>query len=253
MRITHVTAVALGISLLTACHADNRKSRKPPTQVVYRFDDHRYLELVGFNCEGALWFTDTRRNIHSEVTSQFYHIFTKLYRHPSERYMAVTMYEGTGFFVSKDYGKTWYLARYTPGGGAKRYGDRKPSSDDILSFIVVNDQGFIQTKSGDLYMSSKPFDDPRLQPGGEGIPYSYRNSRGELKHDRLMPGFSGMDWGREYTSWNSVLGPDHWSTSTYKPNWQGIPNKVPEVKNYTGWDHMRCDPDLGLPASGRGK
>ncbi|EPT4648003.1 T6SS immunity protein Tli3 family protein, partial [Salmonella bongori] len=27
----------------------------------------------------------------------------------------------------------------------------------------------------------------------------------------------------------------------------------PEVKNYTGWDHMRCDPDLGLPASERGK
>jgi hypothetical protein len=62
-----------------------------------------------------------------------------------------------------------------------------------------------------------------------------------------------MDWGWEYTSWNSVLGPNHWSTSAYKPNWQGIPNKVPEVKNYTGWDHMRCDPDLGLPASERGK
>lgn len=30
MKTTHVTAVALSISLLAACHADNRKSRPPP-------------------------------------------------------------------------------------------------------------------------------------------------------------------------------------------------------------------------------
>ncbi|MBA2168085.1 hypothetical protein CB010_006040, partial [Salmonella bongori] len=125
--------------------------------------------------------------------------------------------------------------------------------ETIDSFTVVNDQGFLLTKQGDLYISSKPFDDPRLQPGGEGIPYSYRNSRGEQKHARLMPGFSGMDWGWEYTSWNSLNDADPWTIFAYKPNWQGIPNKVPEVKNYTGWDHMRCDPDLGLPASERGK
>uniref|UniRef100_UPI00388F6891 hypothetical protein n=1 Tax=Citrobacter farmeri TaxID=67824 RepID=UPI00388F6891 len=45
----------------------------------------------------------------------------------------------------------------------------------------------------------------------------------------------------------SVSGPDAWSTFSEETNWQNIPNKVPEVKNYTGWDHMHCDPDLGLP------
>ncbi|EPP1031960.1 T6SS immunity protein Tli3 family protein, partial [Cronobacter turicensis] len=25
----------------------------------------------------------------------------------------------------------------------------------------------------------------------------------------------------------------------------GLPDNVPEVKNYTGWDHMRCDMDAG--------
>ncbi|KEY56978.1 hypothetical protein [Serratia sp. DD3] len=248
-----VTAVFITtLSALTACSAVT-VNQPPPTQVVYRFDDHRYLELVGFNCEGALWYTDTQRNIHSEVTSQFYRIFTKPYRHPSERYLAVTMYEGAGFFVSKDYGQTWYLARYTPGGGAKRYGDRKPSPDDILSFTVVNDQGFIQTKSGDLYMSSKPFDDPRLQPGGTGIPYTYRDYDGSTQHARLKPGSSGLDWGRAYISWNAVNDPDPWTIFAYKPNWQNIPNKVPEVKNYRGWDRMQCNPVLGLPASQQGK
>lgn len=32
------------------------------------------------------------------------------------------------------------------------------------------------------------------------------------------------------------------------PHFQNIPNEVPEVKNYTGWDRMRCDADLGLAA-----
>jgi hypothetical protein len=33
------------------------------------------------------------------------------------------------------------------------------------------------------------------------------------------------------------------SIEQFKINWQGQPDKVPEVKNYTGWDHMRCDMD----------
>lgn len=252
MKKILIHVLVVGTGALTACSAGTAR-QTPPTQVVYRFDDHRYLELVGFNCEGALWYTDTQRNIHTEVTSQFYRLFTKKYVHPSEKYIAITYYDVSGVMVSKDYGKTWHDAHFMPGGGVKQYGASGPESDDILSFTVVNDQGFIQTKSGDIYMSSKPFDDPRLQKGGEGIPYSYHNSRGELEQDRLMPGSSGLDWGREYISWNAVAGPDHWSIFAHKPNWQGIPNKVPEVKNYTGWDHMRCDPDLGLTASEQGK
>lgn len=52
-------------------------AKEPPTQVVYRFDDHRYLELKGWDCEGELWFSDTKKGIHSQIASQFYRIFTK--------------------------------------------------------------------------------------------------------------------------------------------------------------------------------
>ncbi|WP_368762893.1 T6SS immunity protein Tli3 family protein [Klebsiella michiganensis] len=252
----HFTVLAFSTVLLTACHAGNRQSHKPPTQVVYRFDDHRYLELVGFNCEGALWYNDTQRQIRAEVVARdtpVFRISFFKYVHPSEKYIAVPWDDLSGFLISRDYGQTWGQARFSPVGGAKRYGNWRPDKDDVESFTVVNDQSFLLTRQGDLYISSKPFDDPRLQPGGEGILYSWRNSRGELEHDRLMPGSSGMDWGWEYTSWNAVAGPDHWSIFAHKPNWQGIPNKVPEVKNYTGWDHMRCDPDLGLTASEQGK
>ncbi|MBA3222671.1 T6SS immunity protein Tli3 family protein [Salmonella bongori] len=254
MNITHVIAITLGISLLTACHADNRKSRKPPVQVVYRFDDHRYLELEGFYCQGGLVYVDTQRDIRSRIydVSDGYRIFTKKFIHPSERYIAIMSYEAGAFTVSKDYGQTWGVASYSPGGGAKRYGSWPPLRETIDSFTVVNDQGFLLTKQGDLYISSKPFDDPRLQPGGEGIDYVYD---GEKHH--LRPRNNGTNdnsyWGKNYTSWASLQGERPWQTFAYETNWQGIPNKVPEVKNYTGWDHMRCDPDLGLPASERGK
>jgi hypothetical protein len=35
------------------------------------------------------------------------------------------------------------------------------------------------------------------------------------------------------------------STQQFKTNWQDLPDKVPEVKDYAGWDRMRCDMDAG--------
>ena len=256
MKTLTILWLIISAGLLTSCQAP---PKKPPTQVVYRFDDHRYLELTGFGCEGALWYTDTKMGIHTEITSQFYRIFTKEYIHPSERYMAITEFEGSGFLISKDYGRTWDRARFAPGGGADPYGKRIPRSkkqnglvivagedtnpirEDIISFTVVNDQGFMLTKWGDIYMSSKPFDDPRLEPGGSGIDYI---SSGEKHH--LFPRDVGSRWGKDYLSWISIQGEKPWKVFAFYENFQGIPNKIPEVKNYRGWDRMRCDPSLGL-------
>ncbi|MEB4673281.1 hypothetical protein MXL54_00655 [Enterobacteriaceae bacterium G50] len=254
-------------TLCIACDPETTKTISPPTQVVYRFDDHRYLELEGFRCEGALWYVDTKRAIRSEVVARdtpIFRISFFKYVHPSEKYISIPWGDFSGFIVSKDYGRTWGDGRFSPGGGADPYGkriparlmdgrimivageDTRPLKEDVVSMTVANDQAFILTRWGDLYISSKPFDDPRLNPGGEGIPYSYKDYKGVLQHGRLMPGSSGMEWGWEYTSWNSVDGPDHWITDAHKPNWQNIPNKVPEVKSYTGWDHMYCDMDVGM-------
>ncbi|WMY74049.1 hypothetical protein RHD99_21900 [Buttiauxella selenatireducens] len=238
-----------GISLISGCHS---APKTPPTQVVYRFDDHRYLELTGFNCQGGLRYIDTTLNIRYQIydVSDGYRIFTKKFIHPSERYIAITSFEGDGFSISKDYGRTWDGASFSPGGGAVRYADDQPHRDEIESFTVVNDQGFMLTKSGDIYMSSKPFDDPRLEPGGSGIDYVYTfNSRTSSHHLIPMDASVGSRWGKNYVSWNSIQMPTPWQTFAYQTNFQNIPNKVPEVKNYTGWDKMRCDPDLGLPPS----
>lgn len=250
MKVIKAVLLVLGSGILSAC---DDPYKAPSTQVVYRFDDHRYLELKGYNCQGALSYVDTKRKIRAQIYERGYRIFTKTYIHPSERYIAVMSWGVGGFAISKNYGKNWTMAYYSPGGGAKQYGDWYPSRDDIESFTVVNNQGFVKTVDGDLYISSKPFDDPRLLPGGVGIPYTYRDYHGSLQQARLIPGSSGLDWGEEYTSWNSVNAPDPWTIFAYKPNWQNIPNRVPEVKNYKGWDRMQCNPDLGLSASEQGK
>ncbi|MDR3711552.1 MAG: hypothetical protein P4L51_01960, partial [Puia sp.] len=177
----------------------------------------------------------------------------------SEKYISIPWDDLSGFLISKDYGRTWEGASFAPGGGADRFGkriprrkkqnglvivageDTNPIREDIISFTVVNDQGFMLTKWGDIYMSSKPFDDPRLEPGGSGIDYI---SSGEKHH--LFPRYAGSRWGKDYLSWVSIQGDKPWKVFAFYENFQGIPNKIPEVKNYRGWDRMRCDPSLGL-------
>ncbi|EKM0373959.1 hypothetical protein PTT42_003657 [Cronobacter turicensis] len=211
------------------------QAKEPPTQVVYRFDDHRYLELKGWDCEGELWYTDTKRGIHSQPASQFYRIFTRRFIHPSERYIAITNWGADGFIVSKDYGQTWTDALYSPSGNEPN-GDNHGPYEDVKSFTVVNDQGFLQTKHR-LYMSSKPFDDPRVLPGGSGIHYELPDGvKGDIKD-----GSAGWTWGLVYMTKQGLKG----TVQELQSSWQDQPDTVPEVKGYTGWDHMRCDMDAG--------
>ncbi|HAS1312633.1 TPA: hypothetical protein ACPZ0W_001467 [Enterobacter bugandensis] len=227
-------SVLTALLLVAGC-----KASEPPTQVVYRFDDHRYLELKGWDCEGELWYTDTLRGIHTEPVSQFYRIFTQKYVHPSEKYIAITGWGVGGFRVSKDYGQTWQIAQFSPGENDLN-GMNAPQQEDALSFTVVNDQGFLQTKHR-LYMSSKPFDDPRIQPGGPGIEYTVDDGMGGKVNGKLEPSNAGPAWGLDYITKQGLKE----DTAQFKTNYQGLPDKVPEVKDYTGWDHMRCDMDAG--------
>ncbi|MEL4868964.1 hypothetical protein AAEU41_08940 [Pantoea agglomerans] len=222
------------VLLATGCQAT-----EPPTQVVYRFDDHRYLELKGWDCEGELWYTDTKRGIHSQPYFQFYRIFTHKFIHPSERYISIPNWEVDGFLVSKDYGETWRSVGFSPSPNEPN-GDNRAPAADAVSFTVVNDQGFLQTKHR-LYMSSKPFDDPHLAAGGPGIEYTADDGTGQKVSGKVEPRSPGWPWGMVYMTKQGLEG----STEQLKTNWENQPDKIPEVKGYTGWDHMRCNMDAG--------
>ncbi|EOI2493181.1 MULTISPECIES: T6SS immunity protein Tli3 family protein [Enterobacter] len=235
MILKYTTGIALaGVLIGSGCQAS-----EPPTQVVYRFDDHRYLELKGWDCEGELWYTDTQKGIHTEPVSQFYRIFTHKFIHPSERYISIPNWEVDGFLVSKDYGETWRSVGFSPSPNEPN-GDNRAPAEDAVSFTVINDQGFLQTKHR-LYMSSKPFDDPRIQPGGPGIEYTVDDGMGGKVNGKLEPSNAGPAWGLDYITKQGLKE----DTAQFKTNYQGLPNKVPEVKDYTGWDHMQCNMDAG--------
>ncbi|MFI3359087.1 hypothetical protein V5H09_18390, partial [Klebsiella aerogenes] len=131
-------------------------------------------------------------------------------------------------------GQTWSPVGYSPGYNEPD-GMNSPPRDDVLSFTVVNDQGFLQTKHR-LYMSSKPFDDPRLAAGGPGIQYVI-----EGETHTITPQFPGWSWGMVYMTKQGLEN----DTAKFHTNYQGLPDNVPEVKGYTGWDRMRCDMDAG--------
>ncbi len=238
------------LAMLTAlsaggCSVKPLKKRQTPVQVVYRFDDHRWLELHGVACEGALWFVDEKRDIRSEVSSQFYRIFTKPYINASERYIAIPSWDSAHFTVSRDYGRTWRPSSIK-GREDDEAGSDYPESKNIQSLTVVNDQGFLLTKQGHLYMSSLPFDDPRIMPGGEGIDYSFTH-RGKIIHyriDAIKPG-KGENvsrWGLFYVDPRILPR----LVYQYYANFQNLPTRVPEVQGYTGWTRMRCDMKAGM-------
>jgi len=108
--------------------------------------------------------------------------------------------------VSQDGGRTfdWDAEMRLPGDSAR------PTPEQIKRFVVVNDQGFLETKEGRLIESSKPF---------------------------------GKGWGSDY-----VYADGDATQLTYydRPQFQNLPKTIPEVKNYTGWTHMQCDPNLGM-------
>src|ERR1700760_4012949 len=81
--------------------------REIPTQVIYRFDDHRWLELKGWECEGALWYFDSKLGIKTEVVPHSYRIVFYRYVHPSTRYIAIPVEDFSGIWISQDGGRTF--------------------------------------------------------------------------------------------------------------------------------------------------
>ncbi|MEQ5166736.1 hypothetical protein ABN262_21585 [Citrobacter youngae] len=256
MKLGNTVGIIIGaVSLcaITAC------TKKTPSQVIYRFDDNRYLELIGYDCEGYVVYHDIKRNIHKSIYGNpIYRVFSGEFIHPSEQYVLVPEWEPGAYKISKDYGQTWQVAKYmAPFPALERNSDGvmrdRPEGKEVKRVVVVNNQAFITTSKNHLYMSSYPFDDPRLKPGGPGIDYQYfddtyylyrpdkHKSSGEYVDGHTSPDFPGAAWGTVVFMKASLA---H-LTEGYKANYQNLPDKEPEVVGYKGWTRMHCDMNAG--------
>ncbi|MBN3751613.1 hypothetical protein G3N95_01575 [Paraburkholderia sp. Tr-20389] len=204
-------ALIAAIPLFPALAA--QRIQAPPTQVVYRFDDHRWLEVTGWMCEGALTYVDAKQGIRTEAAAQFYRIVFFPYIHPSERYIAIPVEDLSEFLISRDGGRTFGPADGQIAIGFRnRYGESRPLVEDVKQFVVADDRGFLETKNGRVLQSSLPI---------------------------------GEYWGLTYIDY--PLAPSD-ETMTYydEPGFQDMKPKAPEVKDYKGWTHMQCDPNAGI-------
>lgn len=194
--------LALGglVPILPSNHA--QPPLKPSTQVIYRFDDYRHLEIVGYACEGAIYYVDTKRGIRNSYMDQFARLFLPRIVHADNDgdFIFIPYSDVSGFAVSKDHGKTFEEGWWV---GTRYFG-----TENISAITVVNQQAFIETKDGRLFMTSKPF---------------------------------GQGWGQNVIDPVNEL-PTH--VFDRLPEFQNLPKKVPEVKDYAGWTEMHCDPDL---------
>ncbi|MEB0789662.1 hypothetical protein LT989_23240 [Citrobacter portucalensis] len=256
MKLGNTVGIIIGaVSLcaITAC------TKKIPSQVIYQFDDNRYLELIGYDCEGYVVYHDVKRKINKSIYGNpIYRVFTGVYIHPSEQYILVPEWEPGAYKISKDYGQTWQVATYmSPFQGQEKNSDGnmvdRPEGKEIKRVVVVNNQAFITTAQEHLYLSSYPFDDPRLAPGGPGIDYQFfddtyylyrpgkHKSSGEYVNGHMRPESPGDAWGTVVFMKASLA---H-LTEGYKANYQNLPDKEPEVVGYKGWTRMHCDMDAG--------
>ena len=256
MKLGNTVGIIIGAVLLCAITACTKKT---PSQVIYRFDDNRYLELIGYDCEGYVVYHDIKRKIHKSIYGNpIYRVFSGEFIHPSEQYILVPEWEPGAYKISKDYGQTWQVAKYmAPFPALERNSDGvmrdRPEGKEIKRVVVVNNQAFISTAQDHLYMSSYPFDDPRLAPGGPGIDYQYfddtyylyrpgkHKSGGEYVNAHIRPESPGYAWGMVIFM---KQGLDNLVESE-KANYQNLPDKEPEVVGYKGWTRMYCDMDAG--------
>ena len=244
---------AFSLCAIAAC------TKKTPSQVIYRFDDNRYLELIGYDCEGYVVYHDIKRKIHKSIYGNpIYRVFSGEFIHPSEQYVLVPEWEPGAYKISKDYGQTWQVADYMASSQSQeRNSDGVmrdyPEGKEIKRVVVVNNQAFITTSKNHLYMSSYPFDDPRLKPGGPGIDYKFfddtyylyrpgkHKSSGEYVNAHIRPESPGYAWGMVIFM---KKGLDNLVESE-KANYQNLPDKEPEVVGYKGWTRMYCDINAG--------
>ena len=133
-----VLAIAGTLPLLPA--STKPPPRKPATQVVYRFDEHHHLEYV-----------DTKRGIRNSYMDQFARLLLPRIVHADNDgdFIFIPYSDVSGFAVSKDHGKTFEEGWWV---GTRYFG-----AENISAVTVVNQQAFIETKDGRLFMTSKPF------------------------------------------------------------------------------------------------
>ena len=227
-------------------------------QVVYRYDEHRYLELQGENCEGLMWYHDDANNIHTRINIPF---FTKTqlptfhYYNPGKNYIAIPANDMSFVLFSLDQGQTFRIGEVTsyaavPAEKVERFIgiDDRPLDVQFTDIRRENSRAYTRTKTisgntgyfilnnGDVLFGATVFYDQE--------PPSF-NVQPANQHKQVFHSLKGIDLSLIQQKDPNFLGMQpfgkYWEIY-HKPNYiervQAARSIHPEP--YQGWDKIRC-------------
>ena len=153
---------------------------RPPVQVVYRFDDHRYIENnpgPGYNlpCQGELFYVDDALGIRTQTSGNKHGNPDGVFKVVNSPYVIAR--NDMAIYVSFDKGRTFKTVPDVPGGvdvvvvGDKIYmGSDRFGNGPIDLYVIKPDAQKIELQ----YTAKKPIDDPyqiqRFEASGFPVP-----------------------------------------------------------------------------------
>ena len=180
-----------------------------PTQVVFRFDEHRFIQLTGYGCQGRMYYIDEQKQIYYELARHSAEVLTEPFAHMPEDYIFIPLNDYSAIDFSQDGGRSFetiHIETY------ENMGSYQPTYNTVENIVIMNNQLFFKDKNRGIYRSPKPI--------GSGFAVL------SPAHEEYLAGL------RQYKGYR----------------WTDQPQTMPIMPaNYPGWQRWQCDPSLKQP------
>ncbi|MDF7669684.1 hypothetical protein PT276_00455 [Orbaceae bacterium ESL0721] len=192
----------------------DRKVRTSPTQVVFRFDESRYLQLTGSGCRGKLYYIDEKSQVYNELAVHSAEVLTEPFAHTAGDYIFVPYETYSGVLYSQDGGRIFKTVHTSPGLWREK----------VKGTVVVNNQLFTET-----VIDNNPHFNPHFKDTVEGMYRSAKPYGSHIATDILS--YEELDKRMKFERFGGK-------------RWQSDITELPQLpSDYKGWYKWQCDPD----------
>ena len=177
-----------------------------PTQVVFRFDEHRFIQLTGYGCQGRMYYVDDQKQIYYELARHSAEVLTEPFAHMPEDYIFIPSSDYSAIDFSQDGGRSFGTIDIETYEYMEIY---QPNYNTVENIVVMNNQLFFKDKNRGIFRSPKPI--------GSGFTVLSATNEKYLAGHRQYKGY----------------------------RWTDQPQTMPIMPaNYSGWQRWQCAPNL---------
>ncbi|WP_143423238.1 T6SS immunity protein Tli3 family protein [Gilliamella apicola] len=188
---------------------EDKVKYRAPTQVVFRFDEYRFIQLTGYGCQGRMYYVDDQKQIYYELARHSAKVLTEPFAHMPEDYIFIPSTDYSDIDFSQDGGRSFSSFHIET---IENMGSYHPNYNTVENIVVMNNQFFLKDKNRDIYRSPKPY----------GTRPAIISATSEKFFEDSIQ-YMGLRWADR-------------------------PQTMPTIPaNYTGWRRWQCDPSLKIP------